>query len=82
MLAVEAWKAKTYSRLCDIKHQAVWMLDAAQDSCTAPEACWDSDILVKALEARDTAETCLNLLECATPAQLTEWAAGGGGQLG
>ena len=82
MQAVEAWKARSWSRLCDIKHQAVCMLDAAQAACASPEACWESEILVKALEARDAAEMGLNLLECATPAQLTTWAAEGGGSYG
>jgi hypothetical protein len=79
MQAVEAWKAKEWGRLCRIKHQAIRNLDAAQAKCAAPGDCWESEKLVKALEARDAAEMGLNLLECATPAQLTQWAAGGGG---
>jgi hypothetical protein len=78
MQAAEAWKAGTWNRLCDIKHRAVRMLDAAQSACAAPEACWESEKLVMALQARDAAEMGLNLLESATPAQLLDWAAEGG----
>jgi hypothetical protein len=79
MRAVDTWKAAAWDRLCKIRHQAAQLMDTAQAACAAPGDCWDSETLMKALEARDAAEICLNMLECATPAQLLKWAAGGGG---
>ena len=77
MQEVDAWISKEWHRLCAIKHQAEWRLEAIEELLGRPDACWESDLFCQALEARDAAEMGLNLLTCATPAQLLHYTTGG-----
>lgn len=71
---VEAWKAQTWSRLCDIRQLAVMTLVERETALGNPDACWDSELFCKALAARDAADLGLDLLSSATPAQLLRYA--------
>ena len=77
MQEVDAWKSKEWHRLCAIKHQAEWRLGAIEELLGSPDSCWESDFFCQVLEARDAAELGLDLLTCATPAQLLHYATGG-----
>jgi len=74
---VEEWKTKTWSRLCTVKHQAAQVLSEIEDIVPKPDILWESNTFCRALAAIDAAETGLDLLTSATPAQLLHYAGGG-----
>ena len=67
---VEAWKNNRWAEACRQKHHAQQVIEQL-------EAQYSSEILMnwEAVDQKATAEDSLNLLECASPAQLVRMAA-------
>ena len=66
---VEAWRDKEYDRLCRIRHGAVAQLTRYTDMDA-----WDDPVFALAVEARGAAETEIEQLLAASPAELTRMA--------